>query len=315
MVQGPVLVTGATGFVGGHLVPYFRRQGCEVVPASQTGSGEAVRLDLRDQASIDAAIRSVRPVAVVNLAAIADPGQAQADPLLAYDVNLLGQLRLIRALLRDAPEARLVVLGSALEYGPEDSAEPVGEDAPLRPDSVYATTKAAADLQAQQYHLSDGLDVVRLRMFSLIGPGRSEAYFPGRQVRRLAEILELGAEPVLPTFSLKGAIDYVDVRDAAAAIAAATARGVGGAAYNVATGLATPLHEVVQRLIGLAGCEVRLVEQPGVPAGRRSSVIAGDPSRIRRDTGWRPDYSLDDSLRDALAEARAALRAADRSGG
>ena len=312
-MSGAVLVTGAAGFIGSHTVAAFRDAGCEVVAASQGGGLEAgfEALDLCDADQVEDVVARVRPSVVVNLAAIANPGEAQANPLRAYDVNVLGQLRLIQATLRHAPTARLVAMSSAEIYGRIETGDLVTEEAPLRPASVYATTKAAADLQALQYHLSDGLDVVRLRLFGSVGPGRSAEYFPGRQVHYVAAILDGRAEPVVPTFSLAGARDYVDVRDVAQAIvaAAAAARGRAGAVYNVATGQARPLRQLVERLIALGGVDAEIHEERRLPPGRHGAVVAGDATRLREDTGWRPRIGLDESLRDALAEARQAVAA------
>lgn len=277
-----------------------------MVGTSLGGDGERglVALDLRNAGQVDGAVARVRPSVVVHLAAIANPGEAQADPLRAYDVNVLGQLRLIQAMLRHIPAARLVAMSSAEIYGRIETRELVTEDAPLRPASVYAATKAAADLQALQYHLSDGLDVVRLRLFGSVGPGRSAGYFPGRQVHQVAAILDGRAEPVVPTFSLAGARDYVDVRDVAQAIVAAAERGRSGAVYNVATGRAWPLRQLVERLIEIGEVDAEINEERKLPPGRHGAVVAGDATRLREETGWRPQMTMDESLRDALADAR-----------
>ena len=214
-----VLVTGARGFIGRHLVASLAAAGADVVAADRGGDAD-VKLDLCDAASVQAALRSTRPAVVINLAAIADPRQAEADPLAAYDANVLGQLRVILALRELAPDARLVVVGSALQYGRDGHNRPVREDDPPRPDGVYATTKAAADLQAVQHHRSDRLDIVRLRLFNVIGPGRPEEYFPAPQIRQAADILDRGAPPVIRTLSLRDTLDFVDVRDAADAVQA-----------------------------------------------------------------------------------------------
>lgn len=305
-MTGSVLVTGATGFLGSYTVTAFQDAGREVVGTSFGGDVERglVALDLRNSGQVEGAVARVRPSVVVHLAAIANPGEAQTDPARAYDVNVLGQLRLIQAMLRHAPEARLVVMSSSEIYGRIETGELVDEEAPLRPASVYAATKAAADLQALQYHLSDGLDVVRLRLFGSVGPGRSADYFPGRQVHAVAAILDGRADPVVPTFSLAGARDYVDVRDVAQAIVAAAERGRTGAAYNVATGRAWPLRQVVERLIAIGGIHAEIHEERKLPPGRHGAVVAGDATRLRTDTGWQPRITMDQSLHDALADAR-----------
>lgn len=300
-----VLVTGARGFIGRHLVAGLAAAGAEVVAGDRGGDAD-VKLDLRDGDTVREAIRSSKPAIVINLAAIADPRQAEADPLAAYDVNVLGQLRIILALRELAPDARLVVVGSALQYGRDGHDRPVREDDPQRPEGVYATTKAAADLQAVQHHRSDGLDIVRLRLFNVIGPGRPEEYFPAPQTRQAAEILDRGAPPVIRTLSLRDTLDFVDVRDAADAIQAVAERGRAGAAYNVASGLATSLRSVVDRLIEIAGIQAE-VQAGGSNAAAKGRVVVGDPSLMARDTGWRVSRTLDDSLRDGLTEVRERL--------
>ena len=292
----------------------FRGVGRTVVTASYQGDAAAglEAMDLRDAGQVEEIVARVQPSVVVNLAAVANPGEAQADPQRAYDINVLGQWRLIRAMLRHSPGTRLVAMSSAEIYGRIETGDLVNEDAPLRPSSVYATTKAAADLQALQYHLSDELDVVRLRLFGSVGPGRSAEYFPGRQVHAVAAIQDGKTEPVVPTFSLAGARDYVDVRDVAHAIVAAAYRGRAGAAYNVATGQARPLRTIVERLIAIGGVEAAIMEERKLPPGRQGAVVAGDATRLREDTGWQPRISLDQSLRDALVESRqSAMSGAD----
>lgn len=305
-MSGAVLVTGASGFIGSCTVAALRDAGRHVVPTSFSGDAERglEALDLRDAEQIDGVLARFRPAVVVNLAAIANPGEAQANPLRAYDVNVLGQLRLIQAMLRHTPSARLVAMSSAEVYGRIETGALVTEEAPLRPASVYAATKAAADLQALQYHLSDGLDVVRLRLFGSVGPGRSADYFPGRQVHSVAAILDGRARPVVPTFSLAGARDYVDVRDVARAIMAAADYGRAGAVYNVATGRAWPLRQIVERLIEIGGVAAAINEERQLPPGRHGAVVSGDATKLREDTGWRPRITMDESLRDALTDAR-----------
>lgn len=312
-MSGTVLVTGAAGFIGSCTVTALRDDGREVVAASYRGDVAAglEAMDLSEADQVEDVMGRVRPAVVVNLAAIANPGEAQANPLRAYDVNVLGQLRLIQAMRRHMPSARLVAMSSAEIYGRIETGELVTEDAPLRPASVYAATKAAADLQALQYHLSDGLDVVRLRLFGSVGPGRSAEYFPGRQVHSVAAIQDGWAEPIVPTFSLAGARDYVDVRDVAQAIVAVADRGRTGAVYNVATGRAWPLRHIVERLIAIAGVDAEIKEERKLPPGRHGAVVAGDATSLREETGWRPRITMDDSLRDALVEARQTAARAD----
>lgn len=306
------MVTGARGFIGQHLRKHLDDAGAEVIGASNDGVAD-VTFDLRDPASIRDALKSVCPSVVINLAAIADPRQADDDPVLAYDVNVLGQLRLILAMRELVPRARLVVVGSALQYGRDGAGGLIGEDDPLRPDGVYAVTKTAADLQAWQHYQTDGLDIVRVRLFNVVGPGRPDSYFPAPQIRQVVEISEFGAPPIINTLGLQDSLDFIDVRDAASAIEAVAIRGVPGEAYNVASGKATPLRTVIDRLMAVSGVEAEVAEPP-IEVGRSGRVVIGNVSKIARDTGWRPVRSLDDSLRDALEDVRRRMVAVSPAG-
>ena len=297
--------------MGPHVLGACSVAGHEVVASSHGDHRDrlVVNLDLCDKQSIDDAIREIMPGVVINLAGVADPGEAKDNPVHAYDVNVLGQLRLITSMLRHVPAARLVTLSSAEVYGNVQQAGPITELAPLNPCTVYGASKAAAELQAKQFYYESQLDVVCLRIFGTLGPGRSPAYFPGRQVHQLAKILRGESKPSVDTFSLSGGRDYVDVRDVAAAIVGVIEHGHSGRIYNVATGSATPLRLVVERLIAVAGVDAEIREVASPAPGRQSITIAGDPSRLIDDTGWQPQRQLDDSLRDALAHVQGASKA------
>ena len=297
--------------MGPHVLGACSVAGHEVVASSHGDHRDrlVVNLDLCDKQSIDDAIREIMPGVVINLAGVADPGEAKDNPVHAYDVNVLGQLRLITSMLRHVPAARLVTLRSAEVYGNVQQSGPITELAPLDPCTVYGASKAAAELQAKQFYYESQLDVVCLRIFGTLGPGRSPAYFPGRQVHQLAKILRGESKPSVDTFSLSGGRDYVDVRDVAAAIVGVIEHGHSGRIYNVATGSATPLRLVVERLIAVAGVDAEIREVASPAPGRQSITIAGDPSRLIDDTGWQPQRQLDDSLRDALAHVQGASKA------
>ena len=297
--------------MGPHVLGACSVAGHEVVASSHGDHRDrlVVNLDLCDKQSIDDAIREIMPGVVINLAGVADPGEAKDNPVHAYDVNVLGQLRLITSMLRHVPAARLVTLSSAEVYGNVQQSGPITELAPLDPCTVYGASKAAAELQAKQFYYESQLDVVCLRIFGTLGPGRSPAYFPGRQVHQLAKILRGESKPSVDTFSLSGGRDYVDVRDVAAAIVGVIEHGHSGRIYNVATGSATPLRLVVERLIAVAGVDAEIREVASPAPGRQSIIIAGDPSRLIDDTGWQPQRQLDDSLRDALAHVQGASKA------
>ncbi len=203
-------VTGASGFVGRHLLDAL--EGDVVAPSR-------AELDLLDAEAVRAAIAAAAPATVFHLAALASVGRSWDDPGTVLRENVGTTLNLLEAVRREAPRAAVVVASSGEVYGPPERL-PVDESAPLRPQNPYAVSKAASDLLAGQYADAHGLHVVRLRAFNQAGPGQSDEYVSGTIARQVAEGVEAGAsEVVVRTGNPDSARDFLDVRDAARAYA------------------------------------------------------------------------------------------------
>ncbi|MBZ0268155.1 NAD-dependent epimerase/dehydratase family protein, partial [bacterium] len=179
-----ILIVGATGFVGGHLLAECRARGDELFgtyrPGEEITPADDVAwhpLDVLDSATFDRAIEAARPEGIVHLAGQANVALGNRDPLTTFRVNAEGTLRVLDATERGARNARLLVITSAEVYGAtEPEAMPVSEDAPLRPRTPYGVSKAAADLAAAQAGQAGGLDVVRMRPFNHVGPGQRRGF-------------------------------------------------------------------------------------------------------------------------------------------
>jgi GDP-4-dehydro-6-deoxy-D-mannose reductase len=305
-----ILITGGTGFVAGFLVRHLQTEHphCRLfVP----GLDRLAMVDICERAAIRQLVRDVAPTAVVHLAAIAAPAEARGAPDRAWEVNLTGTRYLAEEVLAHAPAARFIYAGSSDAYGASfiDASGPLSEDAPLRPMNVYAATKAAADLLIGQM-AHDGLRAVRFRPFNHTGPGQTDAYVIPAFARQIAEIAAGRRAPVVRVGNLAVERDFLDVRDVVRAYAAAALDDLPdtpGLVFNLASGTPTPLREVLDTLIALAGTAVDVEVDP---ARMRSADIArtwGDCSRARVRLGWQPVIPLARTLDEVLAYWRARL--------
>jgi GDP-4-dehydro-6-deoxy-D-mannose reductase len=283
-----VLVTGSRGFVGGHLVARLAAGGCEVLATDRD------ELDVADAEAVAAALGQARPDAIVHLAALSSVAAAAGDPPLAWRVNFAGARNLLAAAARHAPGARLLLVGSGEVYGPlADGERPFDEAAPLRPASVYARSKAAADLLGAAF-AARGLDVVRVRAFNHTGPGQSDAFVLASFARQLAEIEKGKSEPMVRTGNLASIRDFLDVADVVEAYAALLERRVPTGAYNVASGVGRPIGWLLDQLMEIMGVRARRAVEPARLRAADRSV--GDPGRLRRETGWAPRLPIERTL-------------------
>jgi GDP-4-dehydro-6-deoxy-D-mannose reductase len=306
-----VLVTGAAGFVGRHLVSLLTAHGARVTGIGVEADPPALPLeawhavDLRELDPLLEALGGHRLDAVVHLAGQSSAARSFEDPLATFQANVLGTWNLLEAFRRAAPRARLLVVGSSEAYGPQPPGDRVAESAPFAPVSPYALSKAVADSMAEAHARGHGLDVIRVRAFSHTGPGQGPAFVIPAFARQIAELEAHGAEPVLRVGNLEVTRDLTDVRDVVLAYLALLERGTSGAAYNVCRGEGIRLAELVRRLVAMARVEVRIEQDPSRLRPADVPWLVGDPGRIARDVGWRAEIPLEETLQGVLDEWRA----------
>lgn len=292
-------VTGASGFVGPWLVAHLEAAGDEVVPAGPD-------VDVTDAAAVARSMAAAAPDAVYHLAGLAHVRRSWEEPGEYLRVNAGGTLNMLEAARACPRPPRVLVVSSAEVYGavrPEQL--PVGETEPMRPVSPYAASKAAAELVAVQAHLGRGLAAVRARPFNHAGPGQAPTFAIPAFARRIADAQRDGVG-ALRVGNLSARRDIVDVRDVVRAYRLVVERGEPGEAYNVCTGRSVEVGEVLQRLLDLAGADLRLEEDPDLLRPVDVPELRGDPSRLRSTTGWEPEIALDRTLQAVLDEAREA---------
>lgn len=294
----PVLVTGASGFIGAHLAERLAGLGARVVALTRgrralRGPG-GVRHVAADLAHEDAGkvLRQVAPRYAFHLAAYTNPARDVAHADEAMAVNLLGTMRLL-SVLQDCGTERIVLTGTAEEYG--NAPVPVREDAPLQPTSPYSVAKAAATLWALMRHRATGLPVVILRPFVCYGPG-----LPATRFISQAVAAAVGGRD-LPMTQGEQTRDFTHVDDLVEAyIRAALAAGVEGEVFNVATGVETSIRSAAQKIYALAGSTAR--PRPGALPYRAQEVwrSAACIEKARDRLGWSARIGLDEGLRSMI---------------
>lgn len=305
-----VLVTGVGGFVGpwlvralaerGHAVAGLVRDGDEA-PAGVSGH----RADVTDRAAVEGVLRDVRPDGVIHLAAISSVSEAEADPDAAYRVNLGGTLSLLAAVRAAVPRARVVCVGSSDAYGAVRPSElPVTEDVPFRPLSVYAASKAAADVAAGQWARAYDLDVVCARPFNHTGPGQRATFVCAAIARQVARIERGEQEAVLRVGNADPVRDFSDVRDVTAGYLALLERGARGEAYNLCSGEGVSIAEVIALFRAQARVPLRVWSDPALQRPIDVERLVGSHAKATAETGWAPRIPLTETLRDVLEDWR-----------
>jgi GDP-4-dehydro-6-deoxy-D-mannose reductase len=314
-----VLVTGADGFVGRHLVRRLLQAGHQVAAACRpggpevdwTGPGaagpapEMFRLEITDDQSVRSAL-AWRPDAVAHLAAVASNREASHDPGAAWVVNAAGTARLASAAaaLRESglADPLVLVVSTGEVYG---AAGPVPrmETDPLLPLSPYAASKVGAEAASLTEWRRSGLRVVIARPFPHTGAGQSVQYVAPALAQRLREARRLGAATIR-TGNLDPVRDLLDVGDVVEAYCALLSGGVPGEAYNIARGEGLSVAELFERLAQLIGVRARPEPDPALRRTGDIPHLVGDSTKLRRATGWAPSISLDETLR-RLVDAEA----------
>jgi len=305
------LVTGIDGFAGRHLAALLRARDDELhgtmraadraAALAGLGATSLRPLDVRDGDAVAAAVAAVTPDVVFHLAGRTFVPAAAADPAGVFAVNALGTLHVLAATARHAPQARVVVVGSADAYGDVPAAaQPIVESQALRPLSAYGASKAAADVLAGQWADGMGLDVVRVRSFNHVGPGQDSRFVCADFARQLVEIAQGRRPPRIEVGDLDPVRDFSDVRDVVAAYVAVAERGGRGAVYNVCSGVGRTIRSLLDDLIAAVGVQVAIVPAPERRRPTQVARLVGSAAALTATTGWRPRIPWERTIADVV---------------
>ncbi len=298
------LVTGGTGFAGSHLIEHLLERH-SIVHAWSNPAGQKPRdlgahvqwrgVDLLDRETVAEAIAAVRPSAVYHCGGIADVGAAWTNPARALQVNVLGTLCVLEAVSQAHLECPVLVVGSALVY--RQSRQPLTEESPIRPSSPYGFSKLAQEMTARTM---TGAPVLIARPFNHAGPRQSDAFVTSAFARQIAEAEAGVREPVLSVGNLDARRDITDVRDTVRAYASLVDRGQPSRPYNVCSGRAYPVKDLLDILLGLARLRVSVRTDAARLRPSDNPIVVGDGSRIHAETGWTTLIPIEQTLADLL---------------
>lgn len=312
-----VLVTGAEGFAGTHLLRCLRQKGYDVVAgvrnrarklAFERDQVHALVCEITDPINVARVVASARPDAVVHLAGTSRADLAAGDPLAAYQAIVSAWANVLDAVRRTVPRARILLISAADVYGAA-----VRDDRPLTeatqpvPISTFGSLKLAAEDIARTFHREYHLDLTIARPFQYTGAGEPRGTLLGTIARRLADWGAAGTAGQLRVPELNCRRDWLHVEDVATAYERLLRDGRPNEVYNVCSGHATSNAELIAGLAGRFGCNPTLVEEPAEAGREPPRVVCGDNSRLRGELGWRPERTLDEALDELAGSYRVEL--------
>jgi len=309
-VGGPPLVTGATGFAGSHLIDHLLEYEPTVAAWAHVRQGEPHlagddrvqwdSVDLLDRQGVAGALARLRPSVVYHCAGIAHVGESWSKPVRALSVNVLGTHHVLEGVRDAGLHIPVLVTGSALVY--RQSAEVLREEDPIGPSDPYGVSKLAQEMLALR---ASGAPVFVVRPFNHAGPRQSPTYVTSSFARQIAEIEAGMRDPVLRVGNLDSQRDITDVRDTVRAYRLVVQRGTPARPYNVCSGQAYRIRDLLEWLIGRSRTPIRIEMDPERLRPSDNPVIAGDRSRISTETGWAPKIPIQQTLDDLLDYWRA----------
>lgn len=303
-----VLIIGAAGFVGSYLVHHLKNDLQWEVAVTKlpqetlTIPGISVYdLDILDKDSIQKLLETLRPDAILHLAAQSSVGLSWKNPDLTIDINIKGSIHVLDSIRALDYKPRVLLIGSGEEYGhilPEES--PILETNALRPGNIYAATKACQNMLGKIYTDAYGMDIISVRAFNHIGPNQAPLFVVADFCKQVAEIEAGQLPPVIRVGNLSAARDFSDVRDVVRAYGLLVQHGIAGETYNVGSGHAIPIEDILQKILVQAKVPIQVQVDEAKLRPVDVPIIEANTTKLYQCTGWKPEISIDQTITDVL---------------
>ncbi len=314
-----ILITGGGGFVARFLLELYDITAAETtdILALDRHIPEAgfrplrcpcrfETIDLLDTQAVAEVIAAFQPDRLIHLAAVSSVAASWQAPAEAVSNNLAGLLNVLEGIRNARHPCRVLSVGSSEVYEiPEHEIPPVDEQTPLRPGNPYAVARLAQEQLVRLYVETYGLDIVSTRSFNHTGPGQNERFAVPSFLRQLLQAKQAGrSRAVLTTGDIDLIRDYSDVRDVVQAYDRLLSHGKNGGIYNVCRGDGLSLRSVILKAAKILDLEVETEIDPARLRPNEPRVLIGNGTKLRRETGWLPKFSIDQTLGDMLRRMR-----------
>ena len=298
------LITGSGGFVGRYLREELEQNGYAVVGLDVRPGRDTIQADLLDARQALSALQDVQPDILIHLAGQADVGKSWKIPQETMAINVTAAINLMEAARSVRPEARIVLVGSSDEYGQlGEAGADVRETVPLNPQNPYAVSKMAQEQMAKVYVRAYALNICMTRSFNHAGAGQREGFLIPDFASGIARV-EKGLQKSLKVGNLEARRDFTHVRDVVRAYRLIAEKGRCGEIYNVGSGTAYSVREILEKLLSLAESEIPVEQDPAKMRPSDTPVVRCNHEKLTNDTGWEPKIRLEQTLGEVLAEWR-----------
>lgn len=300
-----ILITGGTGFVGHNLTRFLRSFDAKLTvisstpPSIQEPGVNYCTADIRYADDVNAVVRAANPDQIYHLAGISSVPAACDNPRLTFDVNVIGTYNVLEAAMRLQSPPRILNVSTAQVYAHSDTA--LTENSELSPENPYSATKAMAELLMVQYRNSTSGGIITARAFNHTGPGQAASFVLPSFAKQMAEMEARLRPPVLKVGNINVTRDFTDVRDVVVAYCELLDKGKIGEIYNVCSGRAVLLADLVKELQAICKVPVKIEVDPTRFRQLEAPQVLGDPGKVHKLTGWTPQTSLAKTLKDLLA--------------
>lgn len=310
------LIIGAAGFVGNYLIDHIQKNCIWSIAVTKLEQEnilfkgiEVCDLDIMEKDKVVDLLKRVRPDYVFHLAAQSSVALSWKNPDLTMDINIKGTLHVLDAVRSLDYTPRVLLIGSGEEYGhvrPEDV--PIVEDNVLRPGNLYAATKVCQNMIGKIYTDAYGMEIMSVRAFNHIGPNQAPAFVVSDFCKQVAEIENAMRKPVLSVGNLSAKRDFTDVRDVVRAYVMLIEQGKAGETYNVGSGIAYKISELLELILSLSKADIRVEIDEEKLRPVDVPVIIADISKIYNCCGWKPEIPLASTLKETLDSWRKSIQ-------
>lgn len=308
-----ILITGATGFVGGHLLDYLSKDFTNKLFGTYSSDKklelikkrnnvEFIKVDLINEEETFSLIDKIKPDIIYHLAAITSVVDSFKSPRETVLNNIACQINILEAMrINKLIDTKTLVVSSAEAYGTVKKENlPIDEETSLNPTNPYSVSKIAQDFLGLQYFLSYGLKTVRVRPFNHVGPGQTPNFVVSSFAQKIAEIEKGKREPILPVGNLEAKRDFTDVRDVIRAYVLLMDKGDFGEVYNIGSGISYKISEILDKLLSFSSAKIKIEPDKSLFRPIDDPELVCDASKLIKVTGWQPEIPIETTLKDTL---------------